>query len=109
MVSTRRAYAAACSKRVDVDLCREVEHTVARLDRSGSESAPGDVHSLVEVVGGGGGVETAPEHVHRLLAMEAVLGGECEQLHQLARLLQPPDRAWYVDSVDGGRKTAEER
>ncbi len=94
---------------IDVDLGREDEHAVARLDRAGVEGAPRHVHRLVQVVRGRGRAAVAPEHVHRLLAMEPVVAGEREQLHQLARLLQPPGRVGHLDPVDGGRKPAEER
>ena len=94
---------------VDVDLSREVKRTVPRLDRGRVEGAPRDVHGLVEVVGGRRRGEVAPEHVHRLLAMEPVVAGESEELHELARLLQSPGRVGHRNSVDGRRETAEER
>ena len=57
---------------VDVDLRGEREHLVAHLDRLGPERPPRDVHRLVQVVRGRRGSEVAPEHVHRLLAVEPV-------------------------------------
>ena len=89
---------------VDVDLSREVERAVPRLDRARVEGAPRDVHGLVEVVGGRRRGEVAPEHVHRLLAMEPVVAGESEKLHELARLLQSPGRVGHRNSVDVAAK-----
>ena len=94
---------------VDVDLSREVKRAVPRLDRGRVEGAPRDVYGLVEVVGGRRRGEVAPEHVHRLLAMEPVVAGEGEELHELARLLQSPGRVGHRNSVDGRSETAEER
>ena len=67
------------------------------------------MHSLVEVVGGGGRAQLTPERVHRLVAVKPVIAREGEQLHQLARLLQAPGPIGDSDSVNGGRKSAEER
>ncbi len=94
---------------VDVDVGREDQDTVARLDRTRIEGAPCHVNGLIQVVGRRGRAPVAPEHVHRLLAMDAVVAGQREQLHELAGLLQPPGRVGHVDPVDGGRKAAEER
>ena len=67
-----------------------MEQLVAQLDRVGAQRAAGDVEGLVEVVRRGVRALLAPEGVHRLLAMDAMLRSERQQLHQLARLLQSP-------------------
>ena len=59
---------------------------------SGAERPPRDVDRLVQVVGGGRRLAVAPQLVHRLLAVQAMAGRQREQLHQLARLAQPPRR-----------------
>ena len=51
----------------------------------------------------------APQHVHRLLAVQAMAGREREQLHELARLLQPPRRLRDRHAVDSRGKAAQER
>src|SRR3954470_4302963 len=50
----------------------------------------------------------APEHVHRLLAVEAVARREGEQLHELARLLQPPGGLRDRGAVDGGSEATQQ-
>jgi hypothetical protein len=44
----------------------------------------------MEVVRGGLRPAAAPEHVHRLLAVKAMVRREGEQLHKLTGLFQPP-------------------
>ena len=95
-------------QQIDVDLRHEVEHAVLDLDRGRVQRTPRDVHRLVEVVRGGRRLAVLPEHVHRLLAMEAMARGEGEQLHQLARLLQPPRRRRDRDVIDGGGEAAQQ-
>jgi hypothetical protein len=67
------------------------------------------VHRLVEVVRRRRGRELAPQDVHDLLAMQPVIGSEREQLHELARLLQPPCRFGHRLAVNSGGKATEER
>jgi hypothetical protein len=66
------------------------------------------VHRLVQVVRGRGQAAVTPQHVHRLLAMEPVLGREREQLDELSCLLQAPGRLGDGDAVDGRREAAEQ-
>ena len=75
---------------VDVDVCREREDLVSQFDRLGIERAPRDMHRLVQVVRGRRRAEVSPEDVHRLLSVQSVSRREREQLHELARFLQPP-------------------
>ena len=93
---------------IDVDVGHEEQHLLAKLDRVGVERAPRDVHRLVEVVRRSRRTAVAPEHVHHLLAVEPVVWGECEQLHELARLLQPPGLLRHRLAVDGCGKAAQE-
>jgi hypothetical protein len=48
------------------------------------------VERLSEIVRGGRPAKVGPEKVHYLLAVEAVTGGESEQLDQGSRLPEPP-------------------
>ena len=48
--------------------------------------ASGGVEGVVEVVGGGPRVEIRPEEVHRLLAVEAVVGGASSLIRPAAFL-----------------------
>ena len=54
------------------------------------ERAPGREYRLMEVVAGGVRVPPRPQQLGGLLDVEAVLGGEGEQLDQRLRLAQPP-------------------
>jgi hypothetical protein len=63
---------------------------------------------LVEVVGSRRGTAVAPEHLHRLLAVELVARRESEQLHKLARLLQPPGALRDDHAVDRCLESAEQ-
>ncbi len=92
---------------VYVDLRRELEHLVPKLDCARVERAPRDVDGLMEVVRRRGRPAIAPEHVHHLLAVEAVARRESEELHELARLLQPPGRLRNGHPVDGGCEAAQ--
>src|SRR5690348_9446134 len=40
--------------------------------------------------------------------MKATVGGEREQLHELARLLEPPGGLRHRDALDGGREAPEQ-
>ena len=93
----------------DVDVGHEEQHLVAKLDRTGVERAARDVHRLVEVVRRRRRPAVAPEHVHHLLAVQPAVGSEREQLHELARLLQPPGLLRHRLAVDGGREAAQKR
>ena len=93
---------------VDGDAGGEVQQLVAELDRIGAQRAPGDVQSLVEVVRGRIRALLAPERVHRLLAVEAMLRGERQQLHQLARLPQSPGPVRDGLLVDHGAEASEQ-
>jgi hypothetical protein len=69
------------------------EVKVAGSDASrggGPQDAAGDVQGVVEIIEGGLGVESGPQELHRLLAVEAVLLGQGEQLDQARSLLQAP-------------------
>ena len=61
----------------------------------------------MEVVRRRGRLAVAPEHVHRLFAVQAVARREGKQLYELTRLLQPPGRARDGHVVDSGRKAAQ--
>ena len=108
--SSRRASAAASSNRsTSTSTSPRATSTSSRTSiASGAERAPRDVHRLVEVVRGRGRRAVAPEHVHRLLAVEPVAAGEREQLHELARLLQAPRAVGHDDAVDRRREAAEQ-
>ena len=93
---------------VDVDHGREGENFVPELDRLGAERPARHVHRLVQVVRCRGRAAVTPQHVHRLLAMEPVLGREREQLDELSCLLQAPGRLGHGDAVDGRREAAEQ-
>ncbi len=95
---------------VDVhgDVGGEVEQLVAQLDRVGAQRAAGDVEGLVEVVRRGVRALLTPEDVHRLLAMEAMLRSERQQLHQLARLLQSPRPVRDGVTVGHGAEASEQ-
>ena len=93
---------------VDVDIRCEGEDFVPQFDRLGVERTPRYVHGLVKVVRSRRWIAVSPEHVHRLFAMQPVAGREREQLHQLARLLQPPGRRRDADAVHFGCESTEE-
>ena len=95
---------------VDVhdDVGGEVEQLVAQLDRVGAQCAAGDVEGLVEVVRRGVRALLTPEGVHRLLAVEAMLRRERQQLHQLARLLQSPGPVRDGVTVGHGAEASEQ-
>jgi hypothetical protein len=92
---------------LDVDVRHQHEQAVSRLHRPRPERLAGDVDGLVEVVRGRGRIEIGPEGVHRLLAVEPVAPGERQELHELARLLQPPGAVRHRLSADRGREAAE--
>ena len=87
---------------VDVDVRGEREDLVSQFDRLGIERAPRHVHRLVQVVRGRGGTEVSPEDVHRLFSVQPVSRREGEQLHELARFLQPPGRRRNGNTVHLG-------
>ncbi len=93
---------------IDVDLCVQYEEAVSRVDRPGAECAARDVDALVQVVGRGGGIELGPERIHHLLAVEPVAAREREQLHELARLAQPPGAVRNLGPAGRGAEPAEE-
>ncbi len=93
---------------IDVDLCVQHEQAVSRLDRPGAECAARDVDALVQVVGRGGGIELGPERIHHLLPVEPVAAREREQLHELARLAQPPGAVRDLGPAGRGGEPAEE-
>ncbi len=102
-VSTGRSRAAGLLPRalevVHVDARPQRQQLLAQLDRLSSQSAPRDVHHLVQVVRRRRRVELRPERVHQLLAMQAMGRRQREQLDQLASLSQAPDRR--VDRLAG--------
>ena len=75
---------------------------------SRAERASRDVHRLVQVVRGRSRGELAPEHVERLVAMQAMTACEREQLHELARLLQAPGGVGNDDAVDRGLESPQQ-
>ena len=93
---------------VDVDLGVEREQFVSHLDRFRAENAAGNVDGLVEVVRGRRRVTVAPQRVHRLLAVEPVAGRHCEELHQLARLLEPEGSIGNRLAVYDGSESAQQ-
>ncbi len=72
------------------------------------EGAAGDVEHVPQVVAGGGGVEVRPEQVEQLVAVEGVVGGQRQQLHQRARLAQSPGPVVDRPCPDLDAKAAEE-
>ena len=65
------------------------------------------MHRLVQVVRGRGGTEVSPEDVHRLFSVEPVPRRKGEQLHELARFLQPPGRGRNGNAVHLGREATQ--
>ena len=75
---------------VNVDVRDEMQQLLPNLDRPGPERAPRDVHGLMKVVRRRRRQAVAPEHVHRLLAVNAMTRCKREELYEFAGLLQPP-------------------
>jgi hypothetical protein len=54
-------------------------------------------------------VAVPPERIHQLFAMKSMVGRKREQLHELARFLQPPPVVRHLLAADGGGEAAEQR
>jgi ABC-type transport system involved in cytochrome bd biosynthesis fused ATPase/permease subunit len=66
------------------------------------------VEGFAEAVGGGLRAGVGPQEVHDLLAVQAMSGGQGEQLHQGRRLLQPPLVLFDNSITYGDREAAEQ-
>ena len=72
------------------------------------ECATGDEQRLAQVVGRRGGIAIRPQGLDRLLAMQAVLRCEGQELDHCPRLAQPPGLFAHHDVARGDAKAAEE-
>jgi hypothetical protein len=75
---------------LDVDGGLERHDTVGEAQGVGAHRPPCRVQRLVEVVRGAGGVALGPERLGELVAVQALSRREREELHERARLAQPP-------------------
>jgi hypothetical protein len=93
---------------VNVDIRDQMQQLPANLDRATPERAPRDVYGLMKVVRRRRRQAVAPEHVHRLLAVKAMTRCKREELHELARLPQPPRLLRHQHTVNSRPEAPEE-
>ena len=95
---------------------RQLEQVVLQAEEAGLgpalqpglERVAGAVQRVVEVLRSGAGTELRPQAALDLLAVEAVVGCEGEQLDEPADLTAPPRRVLHGPPVDPRREAAEQ-